>query len=172
MTSCKKATNCILFLTISRTMKGSNTPFTELGRMFTSILKHCNWIRNVKDPCGLFRLTFKFCTLTFTHKIHTEIANKMQQCIKIYYSMFICSSTCFGWHTTHHQELKTALVASGFAYLKGCGRWGCWMLTVSSNLNVQQSFMYAKPEAISAVLSSWWWVVCRPKHVELYINME
>jgi len=46
--------------------------------------------------------------------IHTETANKMQQCIKIYYSMFIWNSTCFGRHTARHQELKTALAASGF----------------------------------------------------------
>jgi hypothetical protein len=32
--------------------------------------------------------------------------------------------------------------------------------------------MYAKPEAASAVLSSWWWAVCRPRHVELHINMN
>jgi len=51
--------------------------------------------------------------------VHTEIASKMQQCIKIYYSMFIWSSTCFGWHTAHHQELKIALAASGFAHVKG-----------------------------------------------------
>jgi hypothetical protein len=56
--------------------------------------------------------------------------------------------------TTHHQELKTALAVSGFAYVKGCGCLGCWTLTASSNLNVQQHFTYAKPEAASAVLSS------------------
>jgi len=46
----------------------------------------------------------------------------MQRCIKIYYFMFIRSSTRFGRHTARHQELKTALAASGFAYVKGCGR--------------------------------------------------
>jgi len=45
-------------------------------------------------------------------------------------------------------------------------------LTAASNHNVQQPFTYAKPEAASAVLSSWWWGLCRPKHVELYINIE
>jgi len=53
----------------------------------------------------------------------------MQQCIKIYYSIFIWSSTCFGWHTTHHQEPKTALVASGFASVEGCWTCGCWTLS-------------------------------------------
>jgi len=38
--------------------------------------------------------------------------------------------------------------------------------------HVQQPSTYAKPEAASAVLGSWWWAVCHPKHVELHINME
>jgi hypothetical protein len=39
-------------------------------------------------------------------------------------------------------------------------------------LHVQQPSKYEKPEAASAVLGFWWWAVCRPKHVELHINME
>ena len=35
-----------------------------------------------------------------------------------------------------------------------------------------QPFTYAKPETASTVLSSWWWAVCRPKHVELHIIMK
>jgi len=42
---------------------------------------------------------------------------------KFYYSIFIWSSACFGRHTAHHQELKTALAASDFLYVKGC--WTC-----------------------------------------------
>jgi hypothetical protein len=47
-----------------------------------------------------------------------------------FYFIFIWSSTCFGWHTAHHQELKTALAPSGFAYVEGCwtviaGHWQC-----------------------------------------------
>ena len=65
----------------------------------------------------------------------------MQQCIKIYYSMFIWSSTCFGRHAAHHQELKTAPAASDFAYVKVIGRWGCWTLerpatSTTNNLHV------------------------------------
>jgi hypothetical protein len=40
------------------------------------------------------------------------------------------------------------------------------------DVSVQLPFTYAKPEAACAVLGSWWWAVCRPKHVELYINMH
>ena len=39
-------------------------------------------------------------------------------------------------------------------------------------LHVQQPSTYAKPEAANAVLGSWWWAVCRPKYVDLYINIE
>jgi hypothetical protein len=157
--------------------------------------------------------------------VHTEKSNKMQQCIKIYYSIFIWSSTCFGRHTAHHQEPKTAPAASGSAYVEGCWMCGCWTLSgrfiipylyeaqhVSGDTppiirnvklhyqplvlhtwrvvgrvvagrcqaepdsvqqpHVQQPSTYAKPEAASAVLGSWWWAVCRPKHVEFHINME
>jgi len=33
----------------------------------------------------------------------------MQECIRIYYSMFIWSSTCFKQQTAHHQELKNCI---------------------------------------------------------------
>ena len=51
----------------------------------------------------------------------------MQQCITIYF-IFIKSSTCFGRHTAHHQEPKTALAASGFVYVEGCWMCSCWTL--------------------------------------------
>jgi len=85
--------------------------------------------------------------------VHAEKSNKMQHCIKIYYSIFIRSSTCFGRHTAHHQEPKTALAASGFAYVEGCWACGCWTLPDSvQQPHVQQPSTYAKPEAASAVL--------------------
>jgi len=94
------------------------------------------------------------------------------------------SSTCFGRHTAHHQEPKTALAAFGFAYVEGCWTCRCW--TLSGRLwahlhtlpdsfqqpHIQQPSTYAKPEAASAVLGSWWWAVCRPKHVEFHIIIK
>jgi hypothetical protein len=35
-----------------------------------------------------------------------ESTSKMQPCSRIYYSKFLNCSTCFGRHTTHHQEIK------------------------------------------------------------------
>ena len=60
----------------------------------------------------------------------------------------------------------------GFHTWKVVGRWVCWTLSASRNLNVQQPFTYAKPEVASAVLSSWLWAVRGLKHVEFHINIE
>jgi len=51
---------------------------------------------------------------------------------KFYYSIFIWSSTCFGRHTAHHQEPKTALAASGLSYVEGC--WTCSWWTLSGTV--------------------------------------
>jgi hypothetical protein len=56
-----------------------------------------------------------------------------------YYSIFIWSSTCFGRHTAHHQEPKTALAVSGFFIsrrLFGCVVGGrCQVQCVSDNFH-------------------------------------
>ena len=60
---------------------------------------------------------------------------KIQQDASVYQNFiipyFIWSSTCFGLHTAHHQEPKTALAASGFAYVEGCRMCSCWTLSGS-----------------------------------------
>jgi len=63
--------------------------------------------------------------------IHKKNPTRSNSVSKFYYSIFIWSSTCFGWHTAHRQEPKTALAVSGFAYVEGCWTCGCW--TQSSN---------------------------------------
>jgi hypothetical protein len=65
-------------------------------------------------------------------------------------------------------EPKTALTASAFSYVEGCWTCKAQCLTTSTNYHAPT----VKPKAASAVLGSWWWTVCRPKHVELHINME
>jgi len=57
-----------------------------------------------------------------------------------YYCIFIWSSTCFGQHTAHHQEPKTALAASGFPYVEGC--WTCSWWTLSGTLCLTASSNY------------------------------
>jgi hypothetical protein len=46
-----------------------------------------------------------------------------QQNAKVYQNLLLhvyIKLNMFGQYTAHHQELKTAIAASGFAYVKGC----------------------------------------------------
>jgi len=78
--------------------------------------------------------------------------------LQVYYLTFVCGSTCFGRLHTHHQELTTALTASGFTVRA---------LVLAALLVVVWSVMTrprptallpprskVKPEAVNAVVSS------------------
>jgi len=103
--------------------------------------------------------------------IHTQKSNKMQQCIEIYYSIFIWSPTCFGRHTVLRQEPKTALAGSGLHTWKVVGHVIAGRCQSPATTR-PTTFHVCKPEAASAVLDSWRRAVCHPKHVGLHINME
>jgi len=60
--------------------------------------------------------------------IHIENPTRCNSVSKFYF-IFIWSSTCFGRHTAHHQDPKTALAASDFAYVEGCWTCSCWTLS-------------------------------------------
>jgi len=85
----------------------------------------------------------------------------MQQYIKIFIIPYLYEArTCFGRHTAHHQEPKTILLASGFAYVKGRWTCGCWTKSVvvgSVRPDHDQQHCYhhaptVKPEAATAVV--------------------
>ena len=59
--------------------------------------------------------------------------------VSSFYFIFIWSSTCFGWHTAHHQKPKTALAAFGFAYVEGCWTCSCW--TQSARPRTQHDYI-------------------------------
>jgi len=71
---------------------------------------------------------------------------------------FMCRSTCFGRLRAHHQELTTALTASGFTVgsvggssVVGCGLAGGQTMTNSAAYTNAPT---VKPEAVNAVVSS------------------
>jgi hypothetical protein len=110
-----------------------------------------------------------------------KATKKIQQHATVYqdfYFIVIWSSTCFGRHTAHHQEPKTVLAASGFTNVEGCWTCSCWTLsgriysTWQHPATTRPTTLHVwKPEGASAGIGSCWWAVCRPKHVELHINM-
>ena len=73
--------------------------------------------------------TVKYCTGNKHHFIfHIENPTRCKSVPKFYF-IFIRSSTCFGRHTAHRQEPKTALAASGYAYKEDCWTCSCWTLS-------------------------------------------
>ena len=104
---------------------------------------------------------------------------KPQQNVTVYQNLIIpCfkwSSTCFGRHTASHQEPKLHTQPLVLHTWKVVGRavvGRCQVAYATWQLHVRQPSTYAKPEAACAVLGSWWWTVCRPKHVELYLKIR
>ena len=80
-------------------------------RLYSCVL--CTWM--FVDPCIIVQFTEK--NPTWCNHVS-----------KLYYSIFIWSSACFGRHTAHHQKPKTTPAASGFLYVEGC--WTCSWLDV------------------------------------------
>jgi len=79
---------------------------------------------------GIFSLSISW-SLLFWIRIVFHIKNPTRcNSVSKFYFILIWSSTCFGRHTAHHQEPKTALATSGFAYVEGCWPYSCWTLTV------------------------------------------
>jgi len=134
--------------------------------------------------------------------IHKEKSNKMQQCIKIFIIPYLYEAQHVSGDTPPIiRRLKLHWQPLVFHTWKVVGRvvggrcqahcawqrppstrpttFHVWKTSVRHtvpdnvhHLHVQQPSMYEKPEAASAILASWWWAVCRPKHVELHINRE
>jgi hypothetical protein len=107
-----------------------------------------NWWGNTRSHCLESSLWTRLWICGKTgygvnfRRSHKDKSNKMQQCIKLFnhYSIFIWSSTCFGRHTTHYQEPKTALAASGFSQVEAC--WKCSWWTLSGTLCLTTSTNY------------------------------
>ena len=87
-----------------------------------SLFIPCAKFMDKKDVRTLFKLSKLVCDNVYMSCIKKN-STRCNNVSKFYYSIFIWSSTCFGRHTVHHQEPKTALAASGFSYVKGC--WMC-----------------------------------------------
>jgi hypothetical protein len=70
----------------------------------------------------------------------------------------MCRSACFGHLHAHHQELTTALTASGFTLERGgssvVGRGLAGCITGQTTTNNAQAAPTVKPEAPSAVVCS------------------
>ena len=111
----------------------------NLDHPYIPLMLHYRWKQNCR-AIWLFVISYSevlFMNLMFVDPciIVGFIKKNPTRCnsvSKFYYSIFIWRLTCFGWHTTHHQEPKTALPASGFLYVEGC--WTCSWWTLSGTV--------------------------------------
>ena len=96
--------------------------------------------------------------------------NKIQLVREFIIPKFIEGSTCFERHTAHHQELQTLFAASGLYTHMVTGRCQGWVEKITQPWQRPATTWVYKTEAANTVWSSWWWAVCRWKHVEPSIN--
>jgi hypothetical protein len=112
--------------------------------------------RWISEDFGENRGDNKNRSLVHLTTIHKENPTRCNSVSKFYF-IFIWGSTCFGRHTDHHQEPKTALEASGFAYVESCWTSSCWTLTADrpARPRIQHDCHHdtkVKPEAATAVI--------------------
>jgi hypothetical protein len=70
-------------------------------------------------------------------------------------------STCFGRHTAHHQKLKNC----------NCSLWFYIRFGLLEPSQRPATKNVCKTQRLQLqFLSSWWWAMCRPKHVEQLRN--
>ena len=120
-TRCNSLSKFIIpYLYEAQYVSGDTPPIIRSLKLHWQPLVLHTWKVVRRVVAGRWQLIFDVRGSVHRSTIHTEKSNKMQQCIKMYYSIFIWSLTCFGRHTAHHQENKTTLAASGFAYVEGC----------------------------------------------------
>jgi len=109
----------------------------EIKNNQTLVDKYCN-VRNMSvRTCiknGRKNIILQFldvCGSVYHSIIHIGNPTRCNSVSRFYF-IHKQSSTCFGRHTANHQEPKTALPASGFAYLEGCWTCSCWTLSGSA----------------------------------------
>jgi len=88
--------------------------------------KYQHWARKY-DGENSWALAKPFHTWKIYSVIRIENPTRCHSVSKFYF-IFVWSSTCFGRHTAHHQDPKTSLATSGFAYVEGCWTCSCWPL--------------------------------------------
>jgi hypothetical protein len=133
-------------------------PFTDF---LVQVYQHWN-------VCCKFHKVLHFFNVGKSVHHHTIQINQPTRC-NCFTSLLLdvlCRSTCFGHLRAHHQELTTALTASGFT-LKCGGSSAVSRGPAGSRLTtLLPPRSKIKPEAVNAIVSSWWWARRRPKHVE------
>jgi hypothetical protein len=146
-------------------------------------------IVNLNTPCVgstvSFNRTFAWSwhlmpklNLTLYYHSYSENLNNMQQCFNILLFLILNEA----WHVSgntpsiirslklHTQSLVLHTWKVVARAVVGRSQVAYTQSGDVQQLHVRLPSTYAKPEAACAVLGSWWWAVCCPKHVELHLK--
>jgi hypothetical protein len=104
----------------------------------------------------------------FNPQESVEITNKMQPCNRIYYSKIYWSLSMF--RAAYRSSLGATNCICNLWFIYTCGDRSLWSLSGIQNWQRLVTTRVRKPEAAITVWSTWWWEVCRSKHVELLVN--
>jgi hypothetical protein len=120
----------------------------------------------VKTVCAFLLSYLKFDIHGSLHRRWlSRNTNKMQLCNRIYYSKVYWVLNMFRAAHRSSSGALNCICSLWFIYtcgdrpLSGLRSWQ-WLVTTCVH----------KPEAANTVQSSWWWAVCRSKHVEPSVN--
>ena len=130
-------------------------------RMITAISFYSSWCLHSADSDNTVCFCFTYITGEFCFTVQINWPTRCNSFTSLLLLDVLFRSTCFGRLRAHHQELTTALTASGFTLERGGSS------VVSRGLaTLLPSRSKVKPEAVNSVVSSWRWAWRRPKHVE------
>jgi len=103
-----------------------------------------------------------------------EITNKMQPCNRIYYSKVYWRINMFRAAHRSSSGAPNCICSLWFIYICGdrpLSRLGRNWVPTQPGQQPVTTCVY-KPKAGNTIWSSWWWVLCRLKHVEPSINFR
>ena len=155
-----------------------------ISKLFSPVL-FSSWPKHVGVNCVCKPISFYLCAFDVRGSVRystvlTEKPNKMQQVINILLSLILNEAQHVSGDTppiirSLKLHKQPPVLHNTVEVCRTCSCWTlsgsvCYLTTSNNWTSDNLSQYYAKPEAACAVLGSWWWAVCRPKHVELHLK--
>jgi len=107
-----------------------------LAHILIRTVLHLRLLNNMAFYVIFTSRIFRFRLYSFAEsRIMKYNSYKIQQDATMYQNFnipYLYEAQHVSGDTAHHQEPKTALAASGFAYVEGCWTCACWTLSASS----------------------------------------
>ena len=128
----------------------------------------CFWILWIQTWRRCETLRLYPTELPYMESVFSRSTNKMQLCNRIYYSKVYWRLNMF--RAAHRSSSGALNCVCSLWFIYPCGDRPLPRFPTHPWQRPVTTWVY-KPEAANTVWSSWWWAVCRSKHVEPSINL-